>query len=322
MLIPKIQQHSNYRSFIKELYQSNRKQGGIASFRFYAQKLGWPVSYMNEVIAGKKRLTLNRSLELATFLKLDGIDLERLIYMVLLDSDSKKIRDYFSDKLEKDLKTDGYFEVSQNPETLAQHSFLVPEEIFSDISLLALADLIACTKGKIKISEIPKILSSFPELQDHVRLNQKIDTLEKHGIVRRKLKRGKLVGFDYVAKSLEFSIQKETVKHMHQFAENYKRLLCLEHPRGWINSGFVRLPRTKLFEAKKRLLALRNWIISTDQETVINPNTSLEDTLIFQMDLNLISIVDGKYLQIPPLEYWMGELKAPPARKGSAKAKT
>jgi hypothetical protein len=305
MKTPDIQTYTSYQKFLKDLYQFNRKASGVGSYRFYAQKLKWPVSYLNEVIAGKKKFTLNRSLELGMFLKLDAIDIERLIFLTLKDSDNDKIKDYFTSKVEKEGKTEGYFDISQKKQTSAENMLLVSEEIYSDISLLAIADVIVMYKGQIKLTEISKLLYSFPELQDPKVLLRKIEILEKNEIIKRKFENRKIIGFEFKRDRLAFSIDAKTVKHMAQYAENYAQIIEGQHPKGWITSGFIKLSKDRLFEAKKRILAFRNWLLELETEVLNDPNYDKKNVLIFQMDMNLISILDCAHLGITNLDQWM-----------------
>jgi len=302
---------------LNDLYKMNRKKSGVGSYRFYAQKLKWPVSYLNEVIAGKKKFTLNRALELSMFLKLDGVDIERLIFLTLKDNDHRSIRDYFTSKIHKEGQTDGYFDISEKNLAPEESMLLIPEEIYSDLSLLALADVIVMHEGKITLTEIPKLLFSFPELKDPKVLVSKIEVLEKHEILKRKLKQRKVVGFEFKKQRLVFSIDKNTAVHMGQFAENYKKIITSKHPRGWITSGFVKLSKDRLFEAKKRLLAFRNWLLDLETDVMNDPNYDPKNVLIFQMDVNLLSILDCTHLGINNLDQWMteaGTSQKPPSK--------
>lgn len=304
MTIPDIQAFSEYRPYLKALYELNRTSR-VGSFRYYAQKLNWPISYMNEVISGKKKLTLNRALQLGLFLKLDAVDIERLIYLTLKDSEEDNIRTYFSNKVSMEGKTEGYFNISEKNQPAEDDMMLVGEEIFSDISLLAIADVIALRRGQVTPQEIIKLLYSFPELQDEEVLESKFRLLESKGIIQRKYQGTKLVGFSHSNKRLAFSIDRNTVRHMAQYADNYSRIICAERPRGWITSGFVILSKDRLGEAKKRILAFRNWLLSLENEVIKNPDYNSKDVAVFQMDVNLISILDMGYMGIGNLDQWI-----------------
>lgn len=304
MTIPDIQAFSEYRPYLKALYELNRTSRA-GSFRYYAQKLNWPISYLNEVISGKKKLTLNRALQLGLFLKLDAVDIERLVYLTLKDSEEENIRGYFSNKVSMEGKTEGYFNISENEQPAEEDMMLVGEEIFGDIALLAIADVIAMRRGKVTLDEIVKLLYSFPELQNADVLEKKLSLLESKGIIERKYQGSKLVGFGYSNKRLAFSIDRNTVRHMAQYADNYSRIICAERPRGWITSGFVILSRDRLGEAKKRILAFRNWLLGLENEVIRNPDYNSKNVAVFQMDVNLISILDMNYMGVGNLDQWI-----------------
>lgn len=307
MKTPDIQNYSSYQNYLSDFYKLNRKSNGVGSYRFYAQKLKWPVSYLNEVITGKKKLTLNRALQLSRFLKFDGIDVERLIFLTLKDSEDSTIKNYFTQKVMKEGHTQGYFDITEKKTSADKNMFLVTEEIFSDISLLAIADVIVMNRGQIGLSEIAQLLYSFPELKDSQILIKKIEVLEKHGIIKRKIIQKKVVGFDYRNECLAFSIDKKTVKHMVQYAENYIKIITSPQPKGWITSGFIKLSKDRLSEAKKRILAFRNWLLELETEVMNDPNYNEKNVLVFQMDINLLSILDCDHLNIENLDKWMSQ---------------
>ena len=94
---------------------------------------------------------------------------------------------------------------------------------------------------------------------------------------------------------------------MGQYAENYIKVISGKHPRGWITSGFVKLSKDRLSEAKKRLLAFRNWLLDLETEVMNDLNYDPKNILIFQMDVNLLSVLDCSHLGITSLDQWMAE---------------
>ena len=137
MRCPDINQYNSISLFLQEVYSLNKKANKNASFRYFALKLKWPVSYLNDIIKGRKKLTIKRALELGLFLKLDAVDLERLIYLSLKQFEDKTTNDYFSKKLTEEFDSKTYFKSAKTEEPLPDHFHLIDESIYSDISLLA-----------------------------------------------------------------------------------------------------------------------------------------------------------------------------------------
>lgn len=306
MKIPDIQTYDDGRTFLKDVYELNKDKN--ASFRFYASKLKWPVSYLNEVIQGRKKLSLARALEFGLFLKLDSVDLERLVFLALKDSETPGIQSYFNKKISEEVKTTGYFHVSAKPESAAPESaVIVPKEVYADISLLAIFDTITWAEGRIRPSEISKLLYSFSALQDHDVLATKLKTLEEHGYITQLRDADQnVIGFKFIRKQLLFSATSETAPLMAQYADNYVRFLNNPRSRGWIASGFVKIPRSRLSAVKKRVTSLRNWLMEIDREVLENPKVR-QEALLFQADVNLFCLIDGEVPGFPQLKDWKTE---------------
>ncbi len=306
MKIPDIQTYDDGRTFLKDVYELNKAKN--ASFRFYASKLKWPVSYLNEVIQGRKKLSLARALEFGLFLKLDSVDLERLVFLALKDSETPNIQSYFNKKISEEVKTTGYFHVSAQPESTADEPVVVvPKDVYSDISLLAIFDTITWAQGRIRPSEISKLLYTFNSLENRDVLAMKLKVLEDHGyITQLRDPDQNVIGFDFIRKQLRFSVTRETAPLMAQYADNYVRFLNHSRSRGWFASGFVKIPRNRLSAVKKRVMSLRNWLMEIDREVLENPKER-EDALVFQTDVNLFCLIDGEELGLPRLNDWMIE---------------
>lgn len=307
MQIPDIQKYIDCQNYVSDLYSLNRKNGGVGSFRFYAKKLNWPISYLNEVIKGSKKLSIKRAIELGQFLDLDSVDLERLIYLSMKDTESQTIRDYINRKLQNEHKFEERFQVSKNTDFTDDWLEAVPEDIFKDISLLAIFDVISWKRGHITPFGIANILYSFPDLKNIEILSEKLSILKQYGYISYQDPISSVTEFDVIKKKLFFSVSKENAIHMGQYADNYKRFLSAANQRGWIASGFVTIPRARLNAVKKRIINLRNWLLQIDNEDFFSQEDSTEDSLIFQLDLNLFSILDCEQMKIDNLNKWANE---------------
>ncbi len=248
---------------------------------------------------------MKRALELGLFLKMDTVDLERLVYLALQDDESPELRDYFSRKLSEEMETEGYFHLAPSSAQPSDEMLVVPEHIYSDISLLAIFDVIGWADGRIRPDEIANCLYTFPELSDPVVMSEKLQKLERAGYIEIVRDEGDVARFNYVKKKLRFSITRESAPRMAQYAENYTRFLRHPRNRGWIASGFIKIPKERLSAVKKRMLGFRNWLMEIDTEVGLDPGASRENTLVFQLDVNLFCLVDSEALGYPPLNSWM-----------------
>ena len=92
---------------------------------------------------------------------------------------------------------------------------------------------------------------------------------------------------------------------MDQYAENYKRFNHHPEKRGWVASGFCSIPKDRLPEVKKRMLQFRNTLMDIDREVDKNPKKRKDDILVFQLDLNLFTILSKNKLMQGTLNEWM-----------------
>ena len=279
----------------------NKRENSKTSFRFFALKLKWPVSYLNDVIKDRKKLTIKRTLELGIFLKLDAVDMERLVFLSLQQSEDKKTYEFFSEKLKEELDSTSYFKTAKVPEPYPEKFHIVDENVYGDISLLALFDIIHWSDGKIKLEQIPNYLYTFPELQDPKILLAKIQTLTELKLIEPIKIKDKITEFKYLKKQLFFNINNKTSHHMAQYAQNYARMVCSSDAKAWIGSGFVMISQDNILEVKKRIMHLRNWMLSIDARA----NDKLpNEKLLFQFDLNLFSIIRDKNILPKTLTHW------------------
>lgn len=308
MRCPDIQQYSSVNQFLKDFYHFNKKDNAKASFRFFAQKLKWPVSYLNDVIKNRKKLTMKRTLELGSYLKFDSVNMERLIFLSLKQSEDKQIFEYFSDKLNEEFNSQSYFPTRTQQESIPPHLHVVDESIYSDISLLAIFDTICLADGKISLKKISEMLYTFPELAKESVLLGKIEQLHQQKLITPVLQNGKIKSFEYLKKQLFFVITNQTGHYMGQYAENYQRMVASPSAKAWIGSGFLMISQDRLSEVKKRFMNFRNWMHSVDARAL--ENQGKHKRLLFQFDMNLFSIIKDPGLLPGTLSEW-AEFKEP-----------
>ncbi len=308
MRCPDIQQYSSVNQFVKDFYIFNKKENAKASFRFFALKLKWPVSYLNDVIKNRKKLTMKRTLELGSYLKFDSVNMERLIFLSLKQSEDKQIFEYFSDKLNEEFNSQSYFPTRNQQETIPLHFHVVGESIYSDISLLAVFDTISLADGKITPKKISEMLYTFPELAKESVLLSKIDELHKQELITPVLQNGKITSFEYLKKQLFFITTNRTGHFMAQYAENYQRMVSNPLAKAWIGSGFLMISQDRLSEVKKKFMNFRNWMISVDARAMENQGKNKR--LLFQFDMNLFSVINDPEMLPGTLSEW-ADFKAP-----------
>lgn len=77
-----------------------------------------------------------------------------------------------------------------------------------------------------------------------------------------------------------------------KYAENFIRFSQAMQGPALYNSGLIEIPRSEFMNMAKKILDFRNWIIEVSRETVEAPKEKIDDTYLFQIDLNLFSVID------------------------------
>lgn len=306
MKFPDIQDYSDYRLYLEDFYKLNKKKDSPTSHRFLAQKLKWPISYFNEVIKKRKNLTMPRALEFAKFAKMDILDTERLIYLIFLESENLDVQDYFKKKLDMEVNSTIYYS-SGNKKTaeLPENYIVMPEEIQSDSSLIALHEIIKWSQGEMSAAEIANMLYTYPEFSDEEVIFSRLKLLEKHNIIKI-LDQTQTKKFNYNKNIIYNDIHNKTIELYVQYAENFVRFSKLSRKMGYLQAGTFNIPRYRLLEAEKRIVMLSNWFSAIQFEA---EEMSLEDrrkdSLVFQFDVKLICLLNPTILKIDSFSDWI-----------------
>lgn len=271
MLIPKISDYSTYRDFLVALMEGNKPRR-FFSHRFLARKLGFPSSYLNDVISGRKSLTLNRAISMAGTLGLDILDTEYLVILVLQESHSEPVRQFFSQ-----YRRQRY--VRDRSEYLAD-----PKGRYSDIVVFALQAFAigkrATEVGRRALEELYTFSGLTPG-----RINAALDVLRSDGLLeidRQGIYRGRqnpIVQNENVQRGVEYV-------HV-QYAQNFASYCNYRLGPATMNAFFTRIPRERFVEVRDKLLAMRDWLRHLSFEKAGDEHI---DTPVFQFDLNLFPI--------------------------------
>ncbi|MDO9181495.1 MAG: hypothetical protein Q7U04_03760 [Bacteriovorax sp.] len=305
MEYPKIVDYENCVSYLQKFIEINHEAGVPISYRFIATKLNWPISYLNDVLHGRRTLTLTRALEFARFANFDLIETERLIFMTLKDSTKGNIQDYFSEKLEKECNSDSYSNSEKNYAGIADDFKETIEELKGDLGASSLLKLLTWSKGKINRKKIPKLLYTFSEFYDPKIIDNKIDLLEKNGNIKIITnKTSDDIEVKILKPVINFIVTKENVFHIAQFADNMGRILRDQKVSGIFNSGFITINKSKFNEVRQKLYSVRNWLMEIEKEALAAEKGGLDEALIFQYDINLAALIDYRELGIENLKIW------------------
>lgn len=286
MKFPNIFSFQDYESYLQEFVLLNQSESNPGSFRYFARRLGWPHSYLHEIVNGRKRLSVARAIEFGIFAKLNSFEAERLVYFAMLDkteaSDSP-VQLFFNQKLR----------VEQTPD-LPEDSVVIDDELIEpkDFDALAFAvfEALIWAEGKISPDEIVKLLYTFDRLSEEEVLTA-VEFLESKKIIRRLADNH----YDIPVKMI-FIHEAEgatSAPEQHQkMAENFIRFLSNPIRPYTFNTGFVQFPKAMVPQIHEKIHMLRNWFENLNTETLANDVLLPSEKLVFQYDLHLFPILE------------------------------
>lgn len=306
MKYPLIFDHKNCRTYFKEFYELNKNSENSASYRSLAYEINWPPSYLNDVVFGRKNLTVPRALEFASFAKFNLLETERLIYISFIDSSTSDVQNYFLNKLEKELNSDSYTLEPENNFANATDDYpLTNEELHGDITASALLKLLGWCNGRIEKNLISKILFLFPELTDPLVLEEKLTKLVRNNNIKILSSHDDQILEVEISKSIiHFMITKETAHLVARFTDNMGAILRNENVTGCFNSGYLLISKNRFEEIRLKINSFRNWLIEIEKESIEQERANLNHALLFQYDLNFAPIMDLKEVGLSTLSEW------------------
>jgi hypothetical protein len=91
---PIVYQYQSPIRFIADSLEWLKHSKRFHSIRNFARKSGWPISYANDLLAGRKRLTVQRSLQFARFLQLSESETDQLILLTLKEHEDPGVQQH------------------------------------------------------------------------------------------------------------------------------------------------------------------------------------------------------------------------------------
>lgn len=307
MKIPNIFNFSDCKSYFHNFYVINKQLDSTFTYRILAQKLNWPISYLNDVINDRKPLTIQRAMSFIKYFDLDSLDAERLIYLSLKDSNDGDVKDFFEMKLnEKNkIETPSYIPHSDaDIEIELSDKFIAADGLKYDLVTSAVLKILVWANGKILFKNISKLLYSFPELANDDFLRERLYELEEKNIIKIKgLDKDSLVEVEILHSSIDFLLSYATIHLFKHFYDNTNRIIINKKVAGNFNCGLVNIHRKYYKEVRTRFSALAAWLLSiesaNDGEDYL-PN----DYMLFQYNIHITSLIDFKVLGIDNLLEW------------------
>jgi hypothetical protein len=267
LTIPSLFDQSDASSFFATFVAANAHRKSFSQ-RSFSLKIKWPISYIPDLIKGRKKFSIERAIQFGNFVKLDPIDFEKLIYLAIASSHDKE------ENLGriKSIKSGEHRENAFNAKINSAKVMLV----FTGIGWLKefateknIFDLVA--ERNVSVEETKAILKFL--------LEDKIITV-KDSV--------------YIPLMHELSIDTATIPSGDytlwlEFLK-FQEIFYAKKPAKFssFSSWLVVLENSRLEEIKKRMDAFRHWIIeisNIDEQLDSSANTS-----IYQFDFNLCKL--------------------------------
>jgi hypothetical protein len=139
---PKVATCKSVAEYFKDFVELNKEHPRF-TFRNFGEAVGWPHSYLGDLVAGRKPLTVSRVLEFAKFASFTPLETERLLLMSFVVSENTHVSEFFSEKLNQTCDLD--LKISSN---LPAPDFAVDPLTETSTSLLVWARL-PLSDGKV-----------------------------------------------------------------------------------------------------------------------------------------------------------------------------
>lgn len=280
VIIPPLRKHLSAQGFFAEFVNINKERHKGFSFRTIAAKLDWPISYMSDVIKGRKSFTVLRAIEFAKKFNLNSINTERLVHLALAEHSDTKVRDHFSANLNVDVNK---WKRSATP----------TPQIFEDIELEAVFNALKWARGRINAAEIKDLLFTFNVDLSLEKILKIIEELIQNEMIRAKRdKTFEILKFEITHDEFAVGYADCGIAIHERYANNFIRFTKNKEIPCMYNSGFLELPTDQFNDIASRLLEVRNWLYDISAVTSKDSKTKLKDTFIYQFDINLVNILN------------------------------
>ena len=293
---PNISLYSELLPYLQDFFVLNKSRNPKFSYRFLAMKLQWSAPYLNDVIKGRKKLSLPRALEFIQYVGLKGAKAERFLFLYLSDSST----DFSQSFLKKS--------ALESTNTLKEHQRAMDFEEFEKMQTLLdyyILYFIELNKGAWSVetflSQLTLSIKPSKQLTEMV-----FNRLIKNNFLKCNSDKSiyeicindQLI-FDQSAIS-ETEIQKRRLEALvsqeKEYVLNYQNYLSnpfFPNKRTFC-SGIINLDMELFSEAVDRIYALRNYLYELDVKGQARyAEAQGPESRVWQFSINLFSLFEN-----------------------------
>lgn len=267
----KIESAGQFFSKMTELNKSSK----TFSQRELAKFLEWPVSYIPDLIKGRKPFTVTRSLELIRAFRIHPVDAEHLIFLAIASQSKADLTDI------QDLRRIKSPKMREN---------LFPELTIFKFEAFLTCEAVALLGPNASRAKIERLLASKGMEAEMVGACLKL-------LLQKKLIKEAKNGFTCVVEkaysNVNFSSE-ESRELQQAFLENAKNFFNDFFRPATGSSAFVVINKGRYDEVREKILTLKNWILEV---SVVDHKAAPEDTVLFQFEQHLLPVFRPEELQ-------------------------
>lgn len=293
ILSPDINLYSEILPYLQDFYTLNKEKNKNFSYRYLALRLKWSAPYINDLIKGRKKLSLKRALEFIELLELKGTNAERFLFLFLSDSDN-----LFSNSLLNKNALAAHDSKKQVHKEVLINEFEKFETMF-DLYILFYLDYF---KGEWNAEKF-LLKFNFPKKPSIDFLNARVIRMVENKLLKplpnphtyQIISLGGVVLDQHDGASSEEEHRKlaAITKQERDYAESYLNYLNGPMKQNIFCSGIINLNTELYSEAKDRLFAFRNFLYELDQRAQADIATATSaDSRIWQFSMHIFSIFE------------------------------
>lgn len=277
---PNILKFFTAKAYLEAFYDLNKFKVPGFSHRNFAAKIDWPVSYLSDVFAGRKKFTVIRAVQFAQIASLNSLETERLIHMALCEESDSSVQSYAQTRIVEKA-------ADEKRDSTADYEF------FTNVDYEAILATLVWAGKKLSPKEIKSLLYTFPHLTEK-RIKEGIDFLTQKSLIQFN-EQGKVTSYckELVLDEQSSGSPDDTGVRIHeQYAESFMNFTRAAQAPCMYNGGFFEIPRSEFMAIARKFLELRNWLADYAESARSKGKTKMTDSLVFQLDLNLFTIFD------------------------------
>jgi hypothetical protein len=251
------------------------------SHRFFAKRLGWPSSYLADVCAGRRQLSIVKAVEFSTFMRMSGTDSERLMTMVLCE-------------LAQDESTKRYLRQSlQRAHSVAYGDATVTaKDALNDMESMAVFNLLLWSRRLLRPEVICRLLYTFKNLTPE-RVDAAVQRLMAAGVIAVTADGG--LAFNIENVEIFDGSSQDPMEYYRSAARNFMQWCTTFKDPAFHTSGVALLSKTHFLEARRRMIKMLHWLGEAENASKEDVRSGAGECLPFQFDLNLFCLLDRDF---------------------------